>query len=413
MAHRTLRAGAGSAYRRWVRAWVAVVLLLASSGCIGYRSALGFRARRAVLEDDAARFEDLMEEAADTTPAGPLDNPKLTVLTHFLDLAGDPLFFPYIEDWMAKGWVSDTMTCAIHRARFRSMRDKDPAEADRAAQVCIKRARHAATDPELQWEVDRCLEEAPFLVDTSTTALVPYLRMVAEPTEPVKFRYGLLDGMTRVYISSPSRIASNDSSLTREEAAEIARGHVDKQVQRLDFIIAAVRPYVNATLLASSTARGVLEVENVSVALGKSYIGKFATSDDPYERDVAWAWVRTQKNRKKVNRIAALGLYNRAKETRKDVYWYFCSRRGGDEAAKSGAGVLGPLNMIEAISIRRKEAVDDVEALRAEVCADYPTIGGPYPLEATGRGTVTASVAEALGEEKIRTSVLLRKRVLD
>ena len=51
------------------------------------------------------------------------------MLTHFLDLAGDPLFFPYIEDWMAKGWVSDTMTCAIHRARFRSTREKDPEDA--------------------------------------------------------------------------------------------------------------------------------------------------------------------------------------------------------------------------------------------------------------------------------------------
>ncbi len=417
MAIGALRGAPSLQYRGRVRAAFVVLLAASSTGCLGYTSALGFRARRAVLEDDAARFEDLMEEAADTTPAGPLDNPKLTVLTHFLDLAGDPLFFPYIEDWMAKGWVSDTMTCAIHRARFRAMREKDPAEADRAADVCIRRARHAATDPELSWEVERCLEEAPFLVDTSTTGLVPYLKMVAEPTEPVKFRYGLLDGMTRVYISSPARIASNDPSLSREEASQIAREHVARQVERLDFIIESVRPFVDATLLASSTARGVLEVESVSVALGTSYVGRYATSREPYYRDVAWGWLRAQKNRKRVNRIAALGLYNRANETRKDVYWYICSRHGGDENAKSGAGVLGPLNVVEAISIRKKQPVEDMDALRTSVCVDdgeaYPNISGPYPLEATGRGSVTASVAASLGDEKIRTSVLLEKRVLD
>lgn len=417
MAIRALRRRPSLQYRHLVRAAFLVVLASSAIGCVGYQSALGFRARRAVLENDAARFEDLMEEAADTTPAGPLDNPELTVLTHFLDLAGDPLFFPYIEDWMKKGWVSDTMTCAIHRARFRAMRDKDPAEAERAAEVCVRRARTASTDPELSWEVERCLEEAPFLVDTSTAGLLPYLKMVAEPTEPVKFRYGLLDGMTRVYISSPARIASNDSSLTREQAAAIAREHVERQVARLDFIIETVRPFVDATLLASATARGVLEVESVSIALGKSYVGPYATSAEPYYRDVAWGWLRAQKNRKRVNRIAALGLYNRANETRKDVYWYFCSRRGGDESATSGAGVLGPLNIVEAISIRKKQPVEDVEALRKQTCIDegevYPSISGPYPLEATGRGSVTASVAASLGDEKIRTTLLLRKRILD
>lgn len=400
-----------------MKRWVVLALATTATGCLGYTSALGFRARRAVLENDASRFEDLMEEAADTTPAGPLDNPRLTVLTHFLDLAGDPLFFPYVDDWMKKGWVSDTMTCAIHRARFRAMREKDTEDANRSAEICIKRARIASQDPELSWEVDRCLEEAPFLVDTSTTALLPYLKMVADPTEPKKFRYGLIDGMTRVYITSPSRMLSNDPSLSREEASRIARDHVDKQAERLDFIIEATRPYVSSTLLGSATARGVLEVENVSVALSKSYVGKYSASGDPYLKDLAWSWVRVQKNRKKVNRIAALGLYDRAKETKKDVYWYFCSRRGGRADESSKAALLGPLNVVEAISIRTKKQVDDIESLRAKHCSKaddvYPNISGPFPLESTGRGAVTASVAAALGEDDVRTSILLRKRVLD
>jgi hypothetical protein len=171
-----------------------------------------------VLQNDVEAFPDLMEEAAETSPKGPRDNPKKTVLTHFLDLAADPRFFPYIEEWRKKGWVEDDMICSIHRAHHRATRDSDPKAAARSVNVCLNVARAAARETERSWQVKDCLEEAAFLAETSTQALVPFLRLVADPTEPLRFRAGLLDGMTRIPLSSPERRLANDSALTREQA---------------------------------------------------------------------------------------------------------------------------------------------------------------------------------------------------
>ena len=121
-----------------------LLLLLFGSGCLGYTSALGFRARQAVMRNDAAAFKDLMEEAADTLPAGPLDNPEKTVLTHFLDLAQDPLFFPMVEEWMAKGWIGDDMTCAVFRAHYKAEIDRHPEAAQKSAARASDRARRRA-----------------------------------------------------------------------------------------------------------------------------------------------------------------------------------------------------------------------------------------------------------------------------
>lgn len=373
------------------------------AGCAGYTSALGFRSRRAVLENDAARFEALMEEAVETTPAGPLDDPERTVLTHFLDLAGDPLFFPYTERWLANGWIDEAMTCAIHRARYRAMRTVDPADAKRSAEVCIQRARGAAELPERQWEVERCLEEAPFLVETSTTALLPYLAMAADPNAPLKFRYGLLDGMTRVDLATPSRLRTEDASLSRERAIAVAQSGGEAHTRRLDFVVDTTRTTVDPVLLASATARGVLAVENVMVQLGRSYIGAYAKSEDPFERALAWSWVRKQKTVEPVPDLVALGLYDREKETKDDVYWYLCWRE-----APRDPSALVPSNVIEAVSIRRTAPVDPT-SLRDAECPDYPNIDGPYPLEATARG----SAVSARGDPKLRTAVRLRRRILE
>src|SRR5687768_3022809 len=107
--------------------FVIPLLLFAATqmACVSsYTSALGYRARQAVLRGDVQAFDELMEEAADTLPRHPYDNPKRTVLTHFLDFGGSDLFFPMIEKWRAKDWISDNMTCAIHRARYRGVVDK-------------------------------------------------------------------------------------------------------------------------------------------------------------------------------------------------------------------------------------------------------------------------------------------------
>lgn len=381
----------------WVALW--------ATGCLGHQSALGFRARQAAMRGDAAIFRELMEEAADTTPAGPLDNPEKTVLTHFLDLAADPLFFPLVEEWMQKGWVGEDMRCAVYRAHYRAEIGRDPTAALASAEKILNLARAAAPDAERQWEVEVCLSGAPFLTATATAALLPYLTLAADPTEPIRFRAGLLDGMTNAFLTGAERLYGNQPELTREEAQALAKKQASDQASRTRFVLESVRPYVESAFLASATARGVLEVENVLVPLGQSFVGRYAESSDPYEQDLAWAWVRTLKSKKKIARIMGLGLWNRNLEPKGDVYWYLCARP--QAGGTSQGGVLGPVKMIEAIGIRAPSRLSP-EVLSPR-CEGYPELVGPYPLEASARGRL----AERSGDGKERVAILLKKRIID
>jgi hypothetical protein len=395
------------------RIGIVLGLAIAGTGCgLGYSSALGFRARQAVMQDDVPRFQELMEEAATTMPKGPHDNPKKTVLTHFLDLAGDPRFFPYIEGWKQKGWVDEDLICSIHRAHYRAMRDKDPIAAQGSVDICLNTARVAAPHGDRSWQVDDCLDEAAFLTQTATEALVPFLKLAADPKEPLKFRVGLLHGMTNIPIGGAQRKLDNDSKLSRTEAEKSVGEDLEHLTARFTFIVSAVRPYMDGALLAGGTALGAMQIEYASNSVGKSYVATYAASDAPDEADLAWAWVRAMKHKKPIPELAGLGIWNKDRETKDDVFWYFCAR----PSALAANGALGPMNTIEAISIRTLARSTESDRLRVENCIDkkgadpYPEIRGPYPAESIGRaaliGLAKATVAGT------RTTVRLKRRVI-
>jgi hypothetical protein len=382
------------------------------TGCVGYSSALGFRARQAVLHHDTARFQELMEEAADTMPKGPHDNPKKTVLTHFLDLAGDPLFFPYIEGWSAKGWVDADMKCSIHRAHYRAVRTTDPEAAQRSVDICLEAARAAAPHGDQSWQIDDCLDEAAFLTQTATTALVPFLKLAADSSEPLKFRVGLLHGMTNIPIAGAQRKIDNDSKLSREDAEKIVGADLDTTAARFTFIVSAVRPYMDTALLAGGTALGAMQIEYASNSVQKSYVARYAMSDLPDESDLAWAWVRAMKHKKPIPELTGLGIWNKDRETKDDVFWYLCTRPGH----ATGSAALGPLAPIDAISIRALARAADPDALRLANCVEkdgtpYPAIRGPYPAETIGRSAVAEAGATEAGEGA-RAVVALKRRVI-
>lgn len=385
------------------------------AGCASYQSALGFRARRAVLEGDAARFPELMEEAASTRPSGPRDNPKKTVLTHFLDLAADPRFFPYIEDWRRKGWVDEDMTCSIYRAHARADRALDPAAARRSVEACLATARAAATRADRAWQVDDCLDEASFLTETSTAALVPFLRLVADPNEPLRFRAGLLHGMTNIPIAGASREAVNDAGLGADGARGIVENRLSVLRPRFVAVIEATRPFIELPLLAGSTALGAAQIEHASQTIGRSFIARFATSTAPDDPDLSWAWIRALKNKKPVLDLTALGLWNRDRETRGDVFWYLCTRPRPDGPAPPALAALGPVAVVDAISVRAPARAGDPDAIRRTACLDprggapYPAIAGPFPAESIGR----AAALEATAPDPARRAVVvLARRVL-
>jgi hypothetical protein len=386
--------------------------VLVHTGCLGYSSALGFRARQAVLKRDVEHFQELMEEAADTKPSGIYDNPKKTVLTHFLDLADDPRFFAYIDRWRKKGWIDEDMICSIHRAHYRAMRDRDPEAARRSVEICIDSARNAAPHGDRSWQIDDCLDEAAFLTETATASLVPFLKIVADPQEPLKLRVGLLHGMTNIPIAGAQRKLDNDSKLTRQEAEKLVTADLGQLTSRFTFIITAVRPYIDVALLAGGTALGAMQIEYATSSTGRSYVAGYATSDRPDDSDLAWAWVRALKHKKPVPELTGLGIWNRERETKEDVFWYFCTKPGG-----ASSGALGPVSSVDAISIRTLARAPDLGKLRIDNCADvggapYPEIHGPYPAESIGRGAVGEAAAKVAGPGRGRTTIVLRRRVI-
>jgi hypothetical protein len=359
---------------------------------------------------DIQAFRPLMDEAADTLPKGPLDNPKKTVLTHFLDFADDPQFFPIIEEWQAKGWVADDMVCSIHRAHARLAWEKDRESAQKSVDTCLEIARQAAKTAEKSWQVADCLEGASFLTQSSTTALVSFVERVADPTEPLKLRVALLDGMTRIPVTGADRRQMHDNKLPREQALAEAEKQLTGVQGRFEWIISAAKPFLEPNLLASGSAVGAMEIEEASLGLSRSYVGKYAISENPDDNDLAWAWVRVMKGKKKNPTLSALGIWDRSKETKEDMYWYLCTR---DAEAKTSA--VGPVAMVDAISIRVKERAADLENMRTTQCIDkksnevYPKIFGPFPLESVGRGAVSELIKTESGK---RSAVILKRRIL-
>lgn len=389
--------------------------LSASNACVAsYTSALGYRARDAALRGDVDAFDELMEEAAGTTPRHPFDNPKKTVLTHFLDLGGSDRFFAVIEGWRKKGWVSDLMTCAIHRARYRGVVGRDPIEADGAADACIDRARAAAADPDRQWEIEACLDEAPFLTETATVAIGRYVEMAADPLEPYPFRAGLLEGMTKIFFQDPASIRANDPAISREEAFRRSAAALDRMRGRFDAIIRSVDPGRDGPLIASSTAIGALEIERVSSAHGRTFLAEYAESKNPALSDLAWAWVRALKHKKRIARLDALGVWERKREPAEDAFWYLCFEGAPKGDPRASGPSIGLGRTVPALSVLAFAPVQDLERIERDVCAGsregppLPRIVGPYPLEATAVLAATASVASSLGEG---ARIALRRRI--
>jgi hypothetical protein len=353
-----------------------------------YTDALGYRARQAVLKRDFAAFEQLMTEAAETLPTHPRDNPKRTVLTHFLDFGGDPRFYEVIDRWKDNGWVSENMDCAIERARYRGTVDSDPEEAERAANSCVSLARAAADDPERRWVLDACLEDAPFLTRTSTVAIARFIEAAADPSEPFLLRAALLDGMTHVFLQDAATRITNDPKISKPVAVTDSKKQLDETERRFIAIVRAVQPNTEAGILSGSTTFGALELERVSLTHGRSLIGAFATADSPDDNDLAWGWVRAMKVKKRSARMESMGLWNRKREPAGDAYWYVCAN---DEGAKR-----------DAVAILAERSVGDVEELRIKECATssgappLPLIFGPYPLEVSARMAVTSSTSAPL-----------------
>lgn len=380
--------------------------LLGTSGCVSsYRDALGYRARQAALRGDVEAFDALMLEAAEEKPRSPLLKPRRTVLTHFLDLAGHDRFFAVIDGWRAKGWVSDNLTCAIHRARYRHTLTSDPAEAQRAAGICLERARAAAYAGGRSWELEACLDGAHFLTRTSTHALVPYLRVASDPAEPRALRAALLEGMTKVYLQDVNLRVTNHPELP--VAGHQARALAQRRAAEARFvaIVEAVRGAVDEVLLAAGTAYGALELERASLTEPSSFLWRYALSSGAPERvDLAFAWVRVAKSRKEDRRHASLAIWNRKVEPARDAYWYACLEAPRVEPVFSSA-------QVEVTPLRALARADEAAVAACARLGASRRLLGPAPLKATLRGSVTSSVAAAADVERVRLRVQTTKLV--
>ena len=389
-------------YPRPMLARVPRLLLLGAfaislTGCVAsYQDALGYRARRAAERGDVDAFEGLMQEASVKKPRSPLLKPQRTVLTHFLELAGHARFFETIEAWRKQGWVSDNLTCAIHRARYRHSKAEDPKEADRAAQVCVQRARAAAYSGARSWEIEACLDEAPFLTETSTQALVPYLEVVADAGEPRALRRALLEGMTKLFLQDVHIRTTNAPELPAEGHRAQAEAQYGAAVARFQSLVEAARGGADPVLIAAGSAVGALELERVALTQRRSFLWSYALSaGDPERTDLAFAWVRSMKAKEKLFRHASLGLWNRAAEPAGDAFWYACLSRPEVKPTFASARVqVTPL---------RASTRDDAKAQQScrSLAADRQLMG-PFPLKATLRGSVTASVSAAHNVERVR-----------
>ncbi len=393
------------------RLGLVALLLVASAGCIGWRTAFGYRARQLALARDVVGFEALMQEAAESEPAGPLDDPERTVLTHFLDLAGEPEFFGVLARWRERGWIGDEATCAVHRAHHRAMRARDPATARRSADLCVERARAAAAHAERAWEITACLEEAPFLVESSTAAVAPYLALANDGRQPEALRLALLEGIAgyrRAHARVPhGEVLDREARRARDEAARAA------QRGRLEWMASASGQGDSALLFARATASAALELEADYVSRGQSFFAPLVASPDPARRALPWAWVLEGARQAREPMAAGgprepleqLGLW--PEEADAPTYWYLCAAR--PEPPSKGGGLV----RVEAKAVRARRALE-ARALRERHCPDatvYPTVLGPLPLEASAKAALREQLAAELPTGQ-RPALVIRERVI-
>jgi hypothetical protein len=377
-----------------------LIFLALGTGCsgLGYQGALGYRARQAALQHDAAAFPDLMAEAAETEPKSRLDNPKKTVLTHFLDLADDPAFLATVRQWESQGWVEPDMICPVYRAHFAAHHQDAPEDAAASAQVCLARARSASAraDPE---EVERCLLEAPFLIATATAALAPYLALATDPAEPEPFRQAVLRGLTlREGFAPRARwgvTATVSADVQRAQTEAAARGWA----RRLAWVLDTLEGEVDAPELALASARGAMEVEHVLEGLGESFVAAYAEDPRPARRDLAWGWVRAMKHAPPVEHLGGLGLWDPGREPPGEAFWYVCAA-----APVARPGRLGPRLSAEGASMVAPAP------LPAPECPPGARGWGPYPLEQVARAAAEAALSQDAGG-RVRLRLSARRRM--
>ena len=373
------------------------------SGCVAhYTDGLGYRAHQAVLRRDLPEFEHLMEEAAHKVPSFPREKPKRTVLTHFLDLAGDPHFVSIVEHWQAKGWVDETQTCAIHRARYRHTREIRPEEAAQAAEICVDRARAAAYAADRAWEVEACLDEAPFLTETSTQTLIPYLEMVGDAAEPRRFRHALLQGMTTAFLQDRMIRHLNQPEVPEEVLRAQAEAQWASARARFVAIVEAVRSGADGVLVGAGSALGALELERVALTEGTSFMARYALdAAEPERSDLAWAWVKSIKTQPVIRRFEGLGLWDRRLEPEGDAFWYVCGKTHEDPVFGRADVRMGLVGAQVRLSPR--------EVLAEPDCDTDAWVRGPFPLAVTARGAVIDGVKTETGMARVSTKERFRR----
>jgi len=384
-----------------VRYLAILVTLACASGCVtvGYEGALGYRSRNAAEQQDAQAFVELMEEASEAEPKSRLDNPKKTVLTHFLDLAKDPAYLQTIDAWNAKGWIDEDMICPVYRAHFGAHAQSSPKQAQASAQLCLQRARAASLAKDRAWEVDLCLMGAPFFTKTSTPTLQPYLQMATSPDEPEPFRRAMLKGLTFREDFSPRERWGVTSTLTPDAQKLFTHRQARQWQRRLTWLLDTLQDKVPATELAIASARGVMEVEQVMNSRGQSFVARYAASEDPVRRQWAWAWVRALKHAEPVDHLGGLGIWDRGREPSGDAYWYICH----GPAVLNEGGVLGPRYVAEARSLQSQVRLAGGPDAPAMACAAPEQQIGPFPLE---------QIARAVAVQQLKASLPTGARVI-
>ena len=389
----------------WTAASAAAVISL---GCLGIQSALGFRARRAVLENRFEAFDDLMKEASEATPTGPLDNPTKTVLTHFLDFAGDPRFLTRIADYRASGWIPDEMFCAIRRAHFAAVQSHDPEAAWVSAQLCFKRARKAATEPDRGWEVEACLAEAPFLIQTSTAVAGVWLAHAAHPAEPEVLRLALLDGLTRVDLSGPPVRWGVDPPSSGETRRAWLVKQAQRQTDRLRWVFTELQERnVPVPFAAAATARGVLEIESILAGLGDSFIADYAAHPDTYPQQLAWAWTAAMKRRPPHPSIEPLGVWDRHREPPGPAFWYVCrpDSRLFREPSRTESREPIPITSVRLAERAPRHHVHTTFCPATSIS----NILGPFPLEIIATTAMRRALADAGAPRPIQVRIHTRR----
>lgn len=380
---------------------------------VGYQDALGYRSRRAAEAKDAAAFVELMQQASEADPNSALDNPKKTVLTHFLDLADSPQFLATVDDWNRRGWVDEDMICPVYRAHFAAHFQSDPEAAASSAAICEARARAASHNEARAWEVDLCLLESPVFTRTSTESLGRYLQQATDPQEPEAYRQALLKALTFREHFGPRERWGVPSTLSPEAERAQAREGAEAWRRRLAWLLEALSPAVPTPELAIASARGVMEVEQVMLSHGQSFVATYADSPDPTQQALAWAWVRALKRQPPVDHLAGLGIWDRGREPVKDAYWYLCH---GPAVLKPG-GALGPRYVAPAVSMRSGQALEGLDRSRplGGECQGFeaPAILGPYPLEQIARARAVAQLKDTLPEGSRVVLQIRRRKVLD